>query len=615
MRRALALLAAIAATSMAMAQQPANGKPFNVTFSGAELNFALKALSLTTGANIVVSGADKTTVTLSVTVNTTDEAVRAVASAAGVLFRKVGNTYVVAPEANLKKALEPFAKRANLEVDVKDPATLVSKLRDALPYASVTMLAGKVNVLGVPEDIDSAKEIASEYARTEVDSMEVSEAVLLTYAKGKEVAELLTGLYPKVKVSSSTGEGGGGAVGLYGPASMVRAAKDLAQQLDARSDNRDSETTYHVYQLKYASAPTVVEFFKGKKEEPGIMPDVEAFVAPESFSPKRATFNPLTAQLSSGSGFFGGGASGGGGNGGGGGLGGQQGGQQQGGQQGGVQTQTVKGDRSKAVILKGRKTSVDKALTLLAQLDVKPQQVVIEVNIIETTPENSTKTGIDWTWSPFDFHELPAGTGIADNPAGGSFTKSIETKPVGIGQFSRTPSNFRAILQGMVTRSEAKILARPSLTVIDNDQASFFIGNTIRARITSQGALGAQNVQIQEFPVGIILLIAPRVNADGNITLHVNPVVSTVTAVDSDNVPQTAAREAETTTVIKDGETIVIGGLIRDDELKTISEIPILSKIPILGELFRSRTTSHKKTDLIFSITPHIVKETGPGGK
>jgi type II secretory pathway component GspD/PulD (secretin) len=99
------------------------------------------------------------------------------------------------------------------------------------------------------------------------------------------------------------------------------------------------------------------------------------------------------------------------------------------------------------------------------------------------------------------------------------------------------------------------------------------------------------------------------VNDDGNITMRVHPVVSTVTAIDSNNIPQTSSREAESTVMIKDGETMVIGGLIRDEYSKTISEIPLLAQLPLVGELFRHRSTNKRKSEILVFITPHIVKE------
>jgi type II secretory pathway component GspD/PulD (secretin) len=105
-----------------------------------------------------------------------------------------------------------------------------------------------------------------------------------------------------------------------------------------------------------------------------------------------------------------------------------------------------------------------------------------------------------------------------------------------------------------------------------------------------------------------VLLIRPRVNADGNITMRIHPVVSTITAVDAQNVPQTSSREAETTVMVKDGETMVIGGLIREEEIKTMSKIPILGDLPLIGELFKHRNTNSRKSEILVVITPRIVR-------
>ena len=165
------------------------------------------------------------------------------------------------------------------------------------------------------------------------------------------------------------------------------------------------------------------------------------------------------------------------------------------------------------------------------------------------------------------------------------------------------------MLKAQTTTGEAKILANPKVQVMDNDGASIFVGDTLRVQVAQAGALGAQTVEIKEFPVGIILLINPRINADGNITMHVNPVVSSISAIGPNGLPQTSSREAETTVMVKDGETIVLGGLIRDEYSKVISEIPILSKLPIVGELFKNRSSSKKRKDVIVTITPHIVPD------
>jgi type II secretory pathway component GspD/PulD (secretin) len=161
----------------------------------------------------------------------------------------------------------------------------------------------------------------------------------------------------------------------------------------------------------------------------------------------------------------------------------------------------------------------------------------------------------------------------------------------------------------MITRREAKLLASPRVQVIDNDDANIFIGDTIRSQIALSGGISGTSIQIFEFPIGIILLVRPRINDDGNITLRVHPVVSTITAIDPQtNIPQSSAREAETTVMVKDGETIVIGGLIREEMTKTVEEVPLLSRLPLIGELFRKRSDRQRRSEILVFITTRILK-------
>jgi type II secretory pathway component GspD/PulD (secretin) len=272
----------------------------------------------------------------------------------------------------------------------------------------------------------------------------------------------------------------------------------------------------------------------------------------------------------------------------------------------------TEGDEAKHLILRGSQEAIDKALALIAQVDVEPLQVMVEVKVVDASPEKLEEYGINWSWSPFSFLETPRGSDIEGFPT--------TTRRLGFGEFSRVPWDFTGILSAMVTNKDARILAKPRIQVIDNRDANIFIGDTIRARVSQATGLGAQTVEIVEFPIGIVLLIRPRVNADGNITMRIHPVVSTITAVDAQNVPQTSSREAETTVMVKDGETMVIGGLIREEEIKTMSKIPLLGDLPLIGELFRHRRNNSRKSEILVVITPRIVRSgqagstTGGGG-
>jgi type II secretory pathway component GspD/PulD (secretin) len=123
--------------------------------------------------------------------------------------------------------------------------------------------------------------------------------------------------------------------------------------------------------------------------------------------------------------------------------------------------------------------------------------------------------------------------------------------------------------------------------------------------------LGSQNVTIQTYNIGIGLNVRARINDDGNVTLRLNPIIQSLTGI-TNGLPQTSSREANTTVMIKDGESVVIGGLIRDQDTRTVQEVPFFSKLPFVGQLFRHTDRDHLKSNVIVTVTPHIVQDS-PG--
>jgi general secretion pathway protein D len=601
MKTKLLALALLCGASLARGQSPPASNPITMVFSETEVSQVLKAVSLRTGASIVfAAGKDKVPVTINVTVNTPEDAIRSVVSAAGLMYRKVGNLFIVAPPSGMRQALEPYSYRVTFAITSGGSTEIATKLQEAFPYATITPAAGNVAMVGLLVDINSADLVVKALEAQEIANQSSTEVVVLRRAQASSLVTLLQGLYPDLKISATAKpdpadpKDAPNVIGLSGPMLELKLAKGTIEQLDFGSERVDNPIVLKIYNLRYVSASAVSNFLKQSS------PEVQVFTGPEAIIPHRATFNPLTASLSSGgsgTGYFGGSSATSGSS-----------------PTGTSDSNAVKpGDRATVVVLKGRSNDVDQALHLIGELDKKPRLIVVEVNVIETSPEDDEQIGLTYNWAPFDFIQAPAGTVLTTNPAGQGFTQGGATTPISTGLLSMVPWNFRAILSAMVTHKTAKILARPSVQVVDNGEASVFIGNTIRAAVATQGALGAQNVTVEEFPVGIILLISPRVNADGNITMHVNPVVSAVTSVDANNIPQTSAREAETTTIVKSGETVVLGGLIQDEDIRTAQEIPFLSKLPIVGELFRYHSRTHTRSDIIISITPHLLKDDDKG--
>jgi type II secretory pathway component GspD/PulD (secretin) len=603
LRLPAALVLAIFVASAAIAQEGA----YRLVFSKADVEGVLKAISLRTGAKVIYSQGNAGTpklVTLDVTVNSAEEGVRAAVASAGLMFRRVGNFFVVAEAEQMKGALAPFAVQAKFAVSAITPEDAATLLEKAVPTVTARPAGARVLVSGIPEDLVIARDILAEReAQLEAQVIE-SEWLPLRFVSSDAMAKMIVTLFPGLKVTPSGGPNQiGGTIALSGAREQVRQATLIIREMDVPVLEPIRDIGFRVYEVRYASAVVLQEFLKEA------MPEITTFVGPESYTPPQPSFKPLSgATLSQASTA---------GTGGGTGSAGSAAGSAAGSQfssGGGVQPfqKAKEGDRAKHLVLRGPALALEAAMGMLAQVDVKPLQVQVEVLVVDVSPEKLVEAGWDYSWRPFTFIETPPGTGFSGKlPPTGNIDVEATNLPTkaGLGALSRIPWRFDVLLRGLITKREAKVLASPNVVVVDNDDATIFIGDTLRVQLAQGGGLGGTTIQVVEFPVGIVLLLRPRVNADGNVTMRVHPVVSAITSIGDNNLPQTSTREAETTLVVKDGETVVLGGLIREDMTRTVREVPILADIPILGELFKSRSTSSKRSDILLFITTRIVKD------
>ncbi len=596
------------AAALRAAAPPPQDTVIRLVFDNTDVSDVLRAISLRTRANIVFPAQSKIPITINATARSTDEALRVVTAAARLVYRQIGDTYVVATPEGMRQAVEPFGERTRLTLNSLTPAEVITLLEGALPYLTVRPAGTQVLVIGATEDIEQARAILNEQDKPRTAEPQVSEVLRLQYAPANQVASMLKNMFPGLKADAiGAADKPGGAVGLVGSRSQVEGARDAVRIVDIPTAPAEPSQEYRVYLIKYSSAPVLKTFLEGAA------PGVKVLVGPETYSPLAPGFRPLsgaTLGTASTSGGLGGGLGGGFG-GGSGGFGGRSGAGMD--VAGGAEERRAKeGDRARSLVLQGAPEHLDAAVKLLEQVDLPPRQVMVDVKVVDASPERAEELGLKWNWTRFGFYEARPGTEVDTgntNGIGGEFTNFF-TRALGFGQFSRVPWSFQAVLTGMITRREAKLLASPSIQVTDNDDANIFIGDTIRTQIVSQGgAVNGTTIQVVEFPIGIILLVRPRINSDGNITLRVHPVVSTITGIDPETrLPQSSTREAETTVMVKDGETIVIGGLIREEMSRVVQEVPLLSRLPLVGELFRNRSTNRRKSEVLVFITPRIVK-------
>ncbi len=260
----------------------------------------------------------------------------------------------------------------------------------------------------------------------------------------------------------------------------------------------------------------------------------------------------------------------------------------------------------------------------IKKIDVVPRQVVIEGLIARVDLTDELNFGMQWT--------IQNDLKIKGNPFGKDIDLSGPLKldaTIASPNFTFTASdvagNVRLLLQSLALEDRAKILASPHILVSDNREAKIQVGSQIPiATQTSYYPTGTETIttssitsSIQYKDIGIILTVKPQINDSGLVSLDLTQEVSQIgadVAIAGQEFASILKTEATTNLVAQDGETIVIGGLIREDIGKSRSGIPFLSKIPILGYLFGSTTNKTIRSELIILLTPHVIRNQQDAG-
>jgi general secretion pathway protein D len=276
---------------------------------------------------------------------------------------------------------------------------------------------------------------------------------------------------------------------------------------------------------------------------------------------------------------------------------------------------------------------------IIKQLDVPRPMVYIEALIMEVNTNKAFNLGVEWrgltstgkipgvTTGQSAAFVGSGGAGSTTNPGGynildtltsttfpGGFTMGIIGAGITIGGV--TFPNIGAVIQAYKTDQEVSILSTPQIMTLDNEEAEINVGSNVpyitsqqSSSTTTTTSLSPLNYNSYEYrDVGVILNITPHINEENFIRLKISQQVTKVTSAATSPTPTTLKRTAKTTVVIKDNQTVVIGGLVGDSTESDTYKVPLLGDIPILGWLFKTHSTSREKTNLYVFLTPHIVR-------
>jgi general secretion pathway protein D len=250
----------------------------------------------------------------------------------------------------------------------------------------------------------------------------------------------------------------------------------------------------------------------------------------------------------------------------------------------------------------------------IRKLDVIPRQVLVEVMLAEVRLEDKYSFGVGWFFSGKDNVAGRLAGGLLPTTPGGS--PSVPDDPGVLSIIQRAASgDVRAALTALGTAGKAQVLASPHVMVLDNQKAQIKVGDRISVQTQTQTGVSTGSGVLNSFQyleTGILLAVTPRINSGGLVTLEVNQEVSVPgnDATAANPNPSVNSRSAQTTVVVASGESVVLGGLIREDNGRGSAGIPLLSKIPILGAAFGTQSFSSVRTELVLVITPRIVNDT-----
>ena len=244
--------------------------------------------------------------------------------------------------------------------------------------------------------------------------------------------------------------------------------------------------------------------------------------------------------------------------------------------------QIIINDSKGQLLIRGEKNKVNEIIELINEIDTPRRQVIIEARIEEVSRTELTDLGI----SPDKLSAI----NVINIDKNNENTKLI----------------WPDLLKALKDEGKAKTLAHPRLMAINGEKASLLIGDEIPVKVEKMSD-GESVSETKYIEAGISLEFSPWITENNEIIIEVNPSVSSIGEALGDSLPTINTREVKTKIRLKDGETFAIGGLIQDDTLNSLSTIPYLSEIPLLGRIFTRKKINNIKTEILIFITPKIV--------
>jgi type II secretory pathway component GspD/PulD (secretin) len=244
------------------------------------------------------------------------------------------------------------------------------------------------------------------------------------------------------------------------------------------------------------------------------------------------------------------------------------------------------GGRANSLVVRGRDSEIADAKKLVLSIDKLSPQILIESKVVEISQSDSQRLGISY------------GNGSY------KFITSKDTKR------TSPAEDLITTLNALVTDGRANVVANPRIATLDNQEALINIGSRIPYAVPVSSGSGVTQWTVDYIDAGVKLRITPQLGQEGDITTFIQPEVSSISewrTTAAGDFPVISTRNASATVRVKNGETIVIGGLLSETERENTARVPILGYLPGLGLLFQNKNKEKEKSEIVFLITPHVI--------
>ncbi|HID55168.1 TPA: hypothetical protein EYP37_01470 [Candidatus Poribacteria bacterium] len=525
-----------------------------------DLRDLLRALAKQAGMNVIMDESVQGKVSVILRDVTPIEAIKEVLASAGYFFEQ-GEGYI-----RPTKTTKPELIRLK-HADASALKTILAPLASSPDQVQADPNTNSILLSGSPAEIERLRGIIE---RLDVATEnKVLRLFKLSNASAKRTAQIVSGFLSKS--GKAVADEATNSIAVMDTPEVIGVVEELIRRIDgmAPAPERPEGLRTEVFKLRYIDAASLLETIKEMLSPEGKV---------QVFYPQRSMITPLERESRGGIRY--------------------------------VRTEVspttgTKGETGRQVkwsdtlIVTDTPHLLNRIREVIRRLDVKPKQVLIEARIVEISADKRGELGIQWQAYHPESKSL-----VKFSPSRISLSSGLQ-----LGMLStKLLDQIMGTIQVLESEGKARILATPRMTTLNNELAQIIVSD--RIPITTVYASERFTTTSYEYlDVGINLTVIPHISDDGYIILEVNPRIDSIKGtVTETRPPVISSRVAHTRVAVKDGETLVIGGLMKEERSESSSHLPIIGRIPVLGWIFSSKEDVRRKTDLMVFITPKILK-------